>query len=117
MDLLFKIISQETGVVWYPLVLIAILLLLLAVISLWGRTFFNNTYRKDTALNKPFNSGNADDLRYNIKSNNLYWGFKKAFEIYYEKMEKIHSGDLNDYIKWLVITVAVSLLLLCGGII
>ncbi|MCP4132972.1 MAG: hydrogenase [bacterium] len=109
------IFAQKTGVIWYPLVLVGVLVLLYFLIFLWGRLFFRRDYNKESKQVKPFNSGNLDEIDYNVQGSNLYWGFRKALDAYYEKMEKIHSGNLNDYMKWLVIVLAVSLLLIVLG--
>lgn len=104
------------GVVWTPLLLLLIGLVVTLMVWLFGKLFFRSDYNKDSQQVKPFNSGNLDEINYNVPSSNLYWGFKDALDFYYKKLTKIHTGDLTDYVKWLVITIAVCLLLINGGI-
>ncbi len=52
-----------------------------------------------------------------IESENLYWGFFKSLEGYYEFMKKMHSGIVNDYVFWLVLLAVVMLAAMAlGGI-
>ncbi len=116
MNYIAKLIKQDLAVLWYPAILLILLLFLMAVFYLWGRKYFRNDYSKDTDQVKPYNSGNLDEVNYNIKSSNLYWGFKKSIEGYFDRITFMHDGDLNDYIKWLIIVMAVCFLLVGGGI-
>jgi len=111
-----KIFTQNTGIIWYPLLLVAIFLLLICILWIWGRYYFRNDYNKNTAQVKPFNSGNLDEINYTIRSGNLYWGFKKALESYFTFIESLHKGDLNDYMVWLFLSIGVVLLLVSGGL-
>lgn len=110
------IFTQNTGIIWYPLLLIAIFVLLIFILWVWGRYSFRNDYNGKTAQVKPFNSGNLEEIDYSIRSGNLYWGFKKALDGYYKCMESLHTGDLNDYMVWLFLSIGVVLLLVSGGL-
>jgi len=105
-----------SGISWYPLVFLITFLVLFLIIFLWGRRYFRKDYNENTGQVKPFNSGNVEEINYNIQSSNLYWGFKKAFAGFYEIMIKNHNGDLNDYLKWVVIIIAFCFLLISGGL-
>jgi hypothetical protein len=113
-----SVYSEPTnfGVMWNPLLLVVVLLVIMLLVWLFGKLFFNNSYNKDSAQVKPFYSGNLDNINYNVQAENLYWGFKKALKSYYDVLMKMHTGDLTDYIKWLIITMAVVLLLVNGGL-
>lgn len=117
MDAISDIFKQNIGVFWYPFILLLILLFLMLIFHIWGKKYFRSDYNKNTDQIKPYNSGNLDEVDYNIKSSNLYWGFRKSIQPYFDKMEALHNGDLNDYIKWYVIFIGVCFLLLGFGLI
>jgi ABC-type uncharacterized transport system fused permease/ATPase subunit len=108
--------AAEGGVIWNPLLLLLILVIISLIIYLFGKLFFNDEYNKDSGQVKPFNSGNVEEMRYTVKAENLYWGFRDALKSYYKTLNRMHTGDLTDYIKWWVITTAVVLLLINGGL-
>ena len=116
MEFLNRFIAQNTGILWYPSILLGILVMLVIVLTVWGRLYFRRDYNNNSPQVKPFNSGNLDEIDYNISSSNLFWGFRKALESYYTVMISSHSGDLNDYLKWLAISIAVCFLLIAGGV-
>ncbi len=104
------------GIHWNPLVLLALFIIIALLIAFAGKLFFRADYHKGTDQVKPFNSGNLDEIDYNVKSSNLYWGFRKALDFYYRGVDSLHNGDLNDYMKWLAFTVSICLLLIGGGL-
>jgi len=116
MDIVSTIFKQDIGVFWYPFILLLILVFLIIVFKIWGRMYFSTDYNKDSDQVKPYNSGNIDEVNYSIKSSNLYWGFRKSIQSYFDRMGALHNGDLNDYIKWYVIFMGVCFLLLGGGL-
>ncbi len=103
------------GIFWSPLALLIILSLFIILIFLWGRISFREDYNEKTGQVKPFNSGNVEEINYNVQSSHLYWGFRRALNGFYTWMIDYHDGDLNNYIKWMVIIVALCLLLISGG--
>jgi|GEM_PF-691437 len=116
MENIKMILKPEIGVVWIPLLMVAIFAVLMVIFHLWGKKSFRDDYNENTDQVKPYNSGNLDEVNYNIKSSNLYWGFKKAMDRYFDVMKNIHDGDLNNYAKWFVIVVAACFLLIGGGL-
>ncbi len=115
MDFAANLLKQDIGVFWYPAVLLIILLFLMVIFYIWGRIYFRKDYNSGTDQVKPYNSGNLDEVNYSIQSSNLYWGFRKSMEVYFKQISAMHNGDLNDYIKWFIIFVALLLLLVSGG--
>ena len=105
-----------SGVLWNPLILVVIFLILTAIVVIWGKISFRNDYNRDNGQVKPFNSGNLDEIDYNVQSSHLYWGFRKALSGFYSRMIEYHDGDLNNYLKWMIIIVAICLLLISGGL-
>lgn len=116
MDFAADLLQQDIGIFWYPAIMLVILLFLMLIFYIWGRLYFRKDYNADTDQIKPYNSGNLDEVNYSIKSSNLYWGFRKSMEVYFRNLKALHEGDLNDYVKWFVIFVAVCLLLAGGGL-
>ncbi len=109
-------IYSEVNILWSPLIFLVVTLVVALIIWLFGKLFFTDKYNKDSAQVKPYYSGNLDEIDYNIQAEHLYWGFKKALESYYVVIKKMHTGDLTDYMKWLIITVSAVLLLINGGL-
>ncbi len=94
---------------WNPLVFLAAVLSTGIALWIFGKLFFSNKTRET----EPFYSGNKDMAQ--IPSSSLYWGFFQTLRDYYQKIEKIHTGRPNEYVGWLVITIALMLITLVGG--
>ena len=69
-------------------------------------------YRKRMHAGEPFYFGNEVPETGYIKASNIYWGFFKAMERYYRPVVGEHTGNLNDYMAWLVLSMAGLLLVL-----
>lgn len=111
-----KLVKPDLGVMWLPVLLVAMFIAMMVIFHIWGKRYFRKDYNENTEQVKPYNSGNLDEIKYNIKSANLYWGFKKSMDSYFNFMKKLHNGDLNDYSKWFVIFIAICFLLIGGGL-
>jgi len=90
-----EIIFSTGSVAWSPLMLVAGVAIAIAIAYLGeqGMAFFSGNRHPDDG----------------IGSENLYWGFFKSMEGYYEFMKKMHSGIVNDYVFWFVLVVVVLL--------
>lgn len=102
---------------WNPLVWLAFLILF----ALMGYLIYsrgNPGYKKDTEQVKPYLSGNIEPSKEKIqvKASDIYWGFVKALEGYYNILQTIHTGDLRDYILWYLGVGTIILFLLVGGV-
>lgn len=97
--------------VWSPVVfiLVSVITALVAyILYKMGNPDYNRTEHKG----EPFISGNQppDDIRkIHVSADNLFWGFTDAFKNYFEPLVEGHTGKLNDYMYWVVITLAVIL--------
>lgn len=116
MNIINFLTLNMAGVYWNPVLLVILFCILLLIVVVWGRIFFRRDYNRDTGQVKPFNSGLLDEVNYNVQSSNLYWGFRKALDSLYKVMIHNHDGDLNNYLKWMVIIIAACLLLISGGL-
>ncbi len=89
---------------WNPLVWItaAIIVFLIAYII---RGFGKTDYKKDTEQTKAFLSGNPEyeKEKMHIKASNVYWGFTESLKWVYKLFDKMHTGNVSDYVLWFVI--------------
>lgn len=94
--------------IWSPLVMI----LVIAVTTLVAYLFYymgNSSYTRTKYKGEPFISGNApptDVSKIHVGGDNLFWGFTEALEKYFDKVIKGHTGVINDYIYWMVLSIA-----------
>lgn len=96
---------------WSPIIFVLVLLLTTLVAYLiysMGNSDYNKTGEKGT----PFISGNrppSDLSKIHVAGDNVFWGFMEALKGYFDPVVKGHTGKVNDYIYWIVITLAVVL--------
>jgi hypothetical protein len=50
-----------------------------------------------------------------IKGSNVYWGFTESLKWIFEILNKMHTGNISDYVLWFVIII--SILFLAVGLI
>lgn len=107
----------ETGSgFWNPIVwLVVFLVIFLIVLILRG--FGNKSYKKDTEQTKPFLSGNPEyeKEKMHIKGSNVYWGFTESLKWIFNILDKMHTGNVSDYVLWFIIII--SILFLAVGLI
>jgi hypothetical protein len=106
--------SLKTGSgFWHPLVwILAFIIAFLVVFIIRGMG--NKKYKKGTEQTKVFLSGNAEPEKelMHIKGKNLFWGFTESLEWVYKILEKMHTGNVSDYVLWFVITLGIFFLIL-----
>jgi len=96
---------------WSPIVMILVILLTTFVAYLIYR-MGNSSYNKTKHKGEPFISGNkppTDVSKIHVGGDNLFWGFTNALKSYFEPLVKGHTGIVNDYLYWVVCTLAVIL--------
>ena len=79
-----------------------------------SRLLFPGGHKKG-AQQEPFFSGNEVEEGTHLAASNLYWGFFKALEGYYSKIIPEHTGNINDYVGWLVVVTALIMIMLAMG--
>ncbi|MEF8873068.1 MAG: hydrogenase [Candidatus Thermoplasmatota archaeon] len=96
---------------WSPVIFILVVLVNLAI-AYWLYRMGNPEYKKTEHSGEPFISGNrppGDVKKIHVAGDNLFWGFQDALKRYFEPLIEGHTGKLNDYMYWVVITLAVVL--------
>lgn len=56
-----------------------------------------------------FTGGEKDELS-KVGPHDLFWGLKFDFKVYFSKIQDAHSGIVNDYVLWVVMTLAVIII-------
>jgi len=97
---------------WNPVMLIFSLLIVIALVYLI-RSSGEKKYKGKTEQTASFFSGAraADE----ISVRNVYWGFFSSMEKYYKWLKRAHTGIVNDYIYWFVLTLTIILITLTLG--
>jgi len=97
---------------WSPLIWSSAFFFLLLA-ALWFRKLGKETYKEGTDQTEPFLSGQEPPRveQLHVASSNAYWGLTEALRNYLGPLEKLHSGVLNDYFGWLVVSLALGLVL------
>ncbi|SMG28588.1 hydrogenase [Dethiosulfovibrio salsuginis] len=83
-------------------------------ISLWLRSQGRQDYKKGTEQDQIYFSGNDipdDPEEVTVPASSSYWGFRKAFKPYYDRMVAFHSGNMSEYVGWFVMTTAIVLII------
>lgn len=93
---------------WNPLVwgiVIVIAFLIIYVI----RGFGKKEYKEGTEQTKVFLSGNPEyeKEKMHVKASNVYWGFMESLKWVYKILEKMHTGNVSDYVLWFIVIIGV----------
>lgn len=99
---------------WSPLLWLGIFFGLFAVAMVIGKLFFRNDYNTVDQQSLPFYSGTSNKMLQLITASNLFWGFKHTLEAYFDILKRLFISDVEDFIQWFIIIVAVMLLILTG---
>jgi hypothetical protein len=109
---LIKSLTTNSGF-WNPLVWgLAIVIAFLIIYILRG--YGKKEYKKETEQTKVFLSGNPEleKEKMHVKADNVYWGFMESLKWLYGVLEKMHTGNVSDYILWFVIIMGVFFIVL-----
>ena len=99
--------------VWSPIVWLVVLVVL-GLIALYVRSRGQKRYKKGTAQTDVFISGikvPPAEQRH-VPAHNIYWGFFEALKGFYSTMMRPHTGIINDYLLWLVVVMALTIVVL-----
>ena len=110
MDVLSDLLKTfETGSgLWNPLVwgcAVIIVFLIVYIIRGYGK----REYKEGTGQTQAFLSGNPEyeKEQMHVKGKNVYWGFTETLKWLYNIFEKMHNGNVSDYILWFVIIMGI----------
>ena len=103
-------IDTGTGF-WNPMAFV-IIFVLVAVIAYLIRSRGIAGAAKREHGGEPYYFGNEVPESAHIRASNLYWGFLKTMERYYGPVVGEHTGNVNDFMAWAVLTMAGILLLM-----
>jgi hypothetical protein len=106
-DKLIETFKTGSGL-WNPLVwglIIVITFLIIYIIRGFGKKDFKGKGEQA----KVFLSGNPEleKEQMHVKASNVYWGFLEAFKWLYKGLDKMHTGNVSDYILWFVVILGV----------
>ena len=98
---------------WNPLVWITafvIAFLLIYIIRGLGK----KEYKEGTEQTKVFLSGNPEleKEQMHVKGANVYWGFIDSMKWVYKAFEKMHNGNVSDYVLWFVVIMGIVFVML-----
>jgi hypothetical protein len=109
---LLKTLKTGTGI-WNPIVWgIAIIIAFLIVYILRG--FGQRGYKEKTEQTKVFLSGNPEfeKEKMHVGASNVYWGFTESLKWLYRVFDKMHTGNVSDYILWFVVIMGMFLIIM-----
>ena len=104
----------ETGSgFWNPLVWLVIFLIGFLIIYIL-RGYGRSDYKEKTEQTKAFLSGNPEYKKeqMHIKGSNVYWGFTESLKWVYKIFDKMHTGNVSDYVLWFVIILGILFILM-----
>jgi len=118
MELLETFIKTLTAInddirIWNPLIwVLAIIIALLVVYIIRG--FGRRDYKEGTGQTQAFLSGNPEyeKEKMHVPGENVYWGFTHALKWVYDIFNKMHTGNVSDYVLWFVVIMGIFFLIL-----
>ena len=98
---------------WNPLIWVLAFVICFLVIYIL-RGFGRSDYKQNTEQTKVFLSGNPEGEKENlhIKGSNVYWGFTESLKWVYKLLDKMHTGNVSDYVLWFVIILGILFIIL-----
>ncbi len=105
-------IGSWTPAMW--LILFGTVLVAFTVVAVFGKSsrgYTNNSKENIDNKHATFFGGEMA-TRSTVVGSDLFWGFRHNFKGYFEKLEGIHSGVVNDYAVWAIGALAVFVMYL-----
>ena len=96
---------------WNPIIW-GVVIIIGFLVALIIRGFGNVEYKEKTAQTQSFLSGNPEyeKEKMHIKSSNIYWGFTESLKSVLISLEKMHTGNVSDYVLTFVVIMAILFL-------
>ena len=107
-------LTLDTGSgLWNPLIW-GVALLIALLIGYAIRSFGNQSYKPKSSQTQAFLSGNPEGSKedMHVKASNVYWGFTETMKWLYNALNKMHNGNIGDYMLWFVIVLAIAFMLI-----
>lgn len=107
LESLWKTLWTGSGL-WNPLVWgVAIVIAFLIIYILRG--FGKKEYKEETEQTKVFLSGNPEleKEEMHVKASNVYWGFMESLKWVYKVLDKMHTGNVTDYVLWFIVIMGI----------
>jgi hypothetical protein len=103
----------ETGSGFWSAIIWIVLVLVIGSLVIYIRNKGEDSYKKNTELDKPFISGNPERSKEDshISASHIYWGFTEALKSYYNPLVKMHTGNINDYSNWIILITVIILIM------
>jgi C4-dicarboxylate transporter len=98
---------------WNPLVWSVVIVIAFLIIYII-RGFGKKGYKEETEQTKVFLSGNPEyeKEKMHVKASNVYWGFMESLKWVYKVLEKMHTGNVSDYVLWFVVIIGVLFIIM-----
>lgn len=101
--------DYSNPIVWLVLFVIIFVAVFIVALTSTGR----KAPAYDTAVSDGRNATFFGGERYShshVEGSDLFWGFKRNWGGYFKFMENMHSGVVNDYALWVVVTAALVMI-------
>ena len=104
---LFKTLLTGNGF-WNPLIWVLAMIIAFLIIYII-RGFGQKGYKENTEQTKVFLSGNPEleKEKMHVGASNVYWGFTESLKWLYKALDKMHNGNVSDYVLWFVVIMGV----------
>ena len=105
----------DTGFGYWNVFMWLVLFLLVSGFVLWVRSLGRMDYKRNTAQDEIYWSGNevpVDGANISVPASASYWGFRVVMEPIYDALKRFHSGNGADYAGYFVVMTAVIGLLM-----
>ena len=109
---LIETLKTGTGL-WNPLIWIVGIVIAFFIVYII-RSFGNKDHKKGTEQTKSFLSGNPEyeKEKMHVKASNVYWGFLESLKWVYAALDKMHTGNISDYVLWFVVIMGVFFIIM-----
>jgi len=108
---LINTLSTDSGF-WNPLIWLTALVIAFLIIYIL-RGFGKREYKKGTDQTQAFLSGNPEyeKEKMHVKASNVYWGFTESLKWVYRLFNRMHNGNVSDYVLWFVVIMGILFLI------
>ncbi|RKY40709.1 MAG: hydrogenase [Candidatus Makaraimicrobium thalassicum] len=106
-------LTLRTGAGFWNPVILSFSLIVVICLVYFVRSFGEKKYKKGTEQTDPFFSGAPAPQK--VGGGNIYGIFFTYMDEYYVLLKRMHTGVINDYVYWFVLTLTIVLVVLALG--